>query len=147
MLCMHNTTILCQFGLFVTSLPTHISINSHPFPAGIVSRSVPYVTILSGLPRATTMPQPSNAPVQPADPQQDLQMLMEAEENKENHPALPHPAPPTAQQLPQPQLEQPPPAACQMHSSRVIWNTPRYEQSVSQWSQGLVAWEVLLDQD
>ena len=37
MLCMHNTTILFQFGLFVTSLPTHISINSHPFPVGIVS--------------------------------------------------------------------------------------------------------------
>ena len=38
MLCMHNTTILCQFGLFVTSLPTHISINSHPFLVGIVSK-------------------------------------------------------------------------------------------------------------
>ena len=34
---MHNTTILCQFGLFVTSLPTCISINSQPFPVGIVS--------------------------------------------------------------------------------------------------------------
>ena len=28
---------LCQFGLFVTSLPTHIYINSQPFPVGIVS--------------------------------------------------------------------------------------------------------------
>ena len=37
MLCTHNTTILCQFGLFVTSLPTCISINSQPFPVGIVS--------------------------------------------------------------------------------------------------------------
>ena len=35
---MHKTTILCQFGLFfVTSLLSHISINSHPFPVGIVS--------------------------------------------------------------------------------------------------------------
>ena len=34
---MHNTTILCQFGLFVTSIPTCISINSQPFPVGIVS--------------------------------------------------------------------------------------------------------------
>ena len=30
--------ILCQFGLFVTSLPTHISINSQQFPVGIVSQ-------------------------------------------------------------------------------------------------------------
>ena len=38
-LCMHQTTILCQFGLFifVTSLLTHISINSQPFLVGIVS--------------------------------------------------------------------------------------------------------------
>ena len=37
-LCMHKTTILCQFGLFfVTSLLTHISINSQPFLVGIVS--------------------------------------------------------------------------------------------------------------
>ena len=40
MLCTHKTTILCQFGLFfVTSLLTHISINSQPFLVGIVSRS------------------------------------------------------------------------------------------------------------
>ena len=39
------------------------------------------------------------------------------------------------------------PAARQTRSSRVIRNTPRYEQSVSQRNQGLVAWEVLLDQD
>ena len=34
---MHKTTILCQFGSFVTSLPNHISINSQPFLVGIVS--------------------------------------------------------------------------------------------------------------
>ena len=38
MLCTHKTTILCQFGLFfVTSLLTHISINSQPILVGIVS--------------------------------------------------------------------------------------------------------------
>ena len=37
MLCTHKTTILCQFGSFVTSFPTHISINSQPFLVGIVS--------------------------------------------------------------------------------------------------------------
>ena len=49
--------------------------------------------------------------------------------------------------LPQPQPVQPVLAACQTCSGRVICNTPRYEQSISQRSQGLVAWEVLLDQD
>ena len=34
---MHKTTILYQFGFFVTSLLTHISINSQPFLVGIVS--------------------------------------------------------------------------------------------------------------
>ena len=36
-LCMHKTTILCQFGSFVTSSPTCISINSHLFLVGTVS--------------------------------------------------------------------------------------------------------------
>ena len=76
-----------------------------------------------GLPRATTMPLPSNAPVQPAEPQQDLQMPMEPRENEAFLPALPQPAPPTAQQLPQLQLEQLLPTVCQTRSGRVIWNT------------------------
>ena len=38
-------------------------------------------------------------------------------------------------------------AARQTCSGRVITNTPRYDQSVTQRSQGLVAWEVLVDQD
>ena len=43
---------------------------------------------------------------------------------------------------------QPEPAAArQTRSGRTIRNTPRYEQSVAQRDQGLVAWEVLLDQD
>ena len=42
MLYTHKTTILCQFGLFfVTSLLTHISINSQPFLVGIVSSIIP----------------------------------------------------------------------------------------------------------
>ena len=41
MLCIHKTTILCQFGLFfVTSLLTHISINSHTFMVGIISHNI-----------------------------------------------------------------------------------------------------------
>ena len=37
--------------------------------------------------------------------------------------------------------------ACQTHSGQVITNTSRYDQSVTKRSQGLVAWEVLMDQD
>ena len=35
----------------------------------------------------------------------------------------------------------------QTRSGRVVTNTPRYDQSMMQRSQGLVAWEVLMDQD
>ena len=35
----------------------------------------------------------------------------------------------------------------QTRSGRVVRNTPCYEQSINQRDQGLVAWEVLLDQD
>ena len=34
-----------------------------------------------------------------------------------------------------------------LRSGRVVRNTSRYEQSISQRNQGLVAWEVLLNQD
>ena len=49
--------------------------------------------------------------------------------------------------LPGPQPAQAVPLACQTHSGRIVRNTPRYKQSVNQRNQGLVAWEVLLDQD
>ena len=39
------------------------------------------------------------------------------------------------------------PGARQPRSGRTIRNTPRYEQSIAQRDQGLVAWEILLDQD
>ena len=38
-------------------------------------------------------------------------------------------------------------AVRQTCSGRVVTNTPRYDQSMTQRSQGLVAWEVLVDQD
>ena len=38
-------------------------------------------------------------------------------------------------------------AVRQTRSGRVVTNTSRYNQSISQRSQGLVAWEVLVDQD
>ena len=39
------------------------------------------------------------------------------------------------------------PPARQTRSGRIVRNTPRYDQSIDQRDQGLVAWEVLLDQD
>ena len=60
------------------------------------------------------------------------------------------PPPPTSPALPSPQaLAQAPQnsAVCQTRSRRVITNTSRYDQSTAQRSQGLVAWEVLVDQD
>ena len=51
-----------------------------------------------------------------------------------------HPAP----LLPGPQPAQAILTAHQTCSSRVVRNTPCYEQSVNQHDQGLVAWEVLL---
>ena len=39
------------------------------------------------------------------------------------------------------------PAARQTRSGRTIHNTPCYEHSLTQRDQGLLAWEVLLDQD
>ena len=55
-------------------------------------------------------------------------------------------------QLPTAPLHGPPPeqavpTARQTRSGRIIKNTPRYEQSINRRDQGLVAWEVLLDQD
>ena len=54
---------------------------------------------------------------------------------------------PTWNQGPQLHAEQSVPAARQTISGRVVPNTPWYEQSATQRDQGLVAWEVLLDQD
>ena len=39
------------------------------------------------------------------------------------------------------------PPARQTRSGRIVRNTPHYDQSISQQNQGLVAWDVLLDQN
>ena len=49
--------------------------------------------------------------------------------------------------LPGQQIAQAVLPARQTRSGRVVRNTPRYDQSINQRNQGLVAWEVLLDQD
>ena len=96
---------------------------------------------------AITVPLLPNEPAQPTNQQQDLQILAIDDDNESNLPTPPQPAHQTAPQVPQQQLEHPLSAACQMYSGRVIRNTPCYEQSISQRNQGLVAWEILLDQD
>ena len=55
-------------------------------------------------------------------------------------------APPPTQAIQQ-NAGAPMPTARQTRSGRTIRNNPRYEQSIAQRDQGLVAWEVLLDQD
>ena len=39
------------------------------------------------------------------------------------------------------------PPARQTRSGRIVRNMPRYDQSINQRNQGLIAWEVFLDQD
>ena len=59
--------------------------------------------------------------------------------------------PPTENQptplLPGLQTAQDIPPARQTRSGRIVRNTPHYDQSINQYNQGLVVWEVLLDQD
>ena len=69
--------------------------------------------------------------------------MNDADEANPPDPQLP--VAPSTPLLPQP--EPPPATARQTRSGRVIKNTPCYDQSVSLRDQGIVAWELLLDQD
>ena len=61
------------------------------------------------------------------------------------HPPIAEPAAPAAS--PGPQQVPPPASTHQTRSGRVIKNTPRYDQSMARRDQGIVAWELLIDQD
>ena len=81
---------------------------------------------------------------QPMDLHQDLPLPVENDNDRPAHLA----APVTPATQLQPQQELPTiVAACQTRRSRIIKNTPRYDQSVSLHDQGIVAWELLIDQD
>ena len=95
----------------------------------------------------TTMPSMSTRLDHSTHPQQDLPMPLGNDDNEFNHPTQPQPISQTTLQLAQPHLELLLMAISQTCCSRASKNTPRYDQSISQWSQGLVAWELLLDQD
>ena len=80
-----------------------------------------------------------------SDPHQDLPLPFENDDDEPNLPAPLQPVAPAA--LPQPQQDLPTAAARQTRSGRVIKNTPRYDQTVALRNLGLVAWELLIDQD
>ena len=92
---------------------------------------------------ATNQPQASTQHDQPTSPQQDLPLPMDNVNNEQTAPMQPT----TAAAAPVPQQEPPPASARQTRSSRVIKNTPRYDQSVALRDLGIVAWELLIDQD
>ena len=83
--------------------------------------------------------------VQPLDQEQDPPLPSandaEAQETTDAHPAVPATTIPA--QLP----ETPVAPVRQTRSGRVIKNTSRYEQSMTLRDQGIVAWELLIDQD
>ena len=102
----------------------------------IAPRQGPTTAILPTIPPAELTTQQQQPTIQPD--KDDVAA------NVDDPPILASPSLPTQQapaQVPQTS------AACQTCSRQVITNTPRYDQSVMQRSQGLVAWEVLVDQD
>ena len=89
--------------------------------------------------------QGANAVAHPVDHQQDPP-LPSANDGEEQPMTPEHPAVPVATiplQLPETPVE----TARPTRSGRVIKNTPRYDQSMSLRDQGIVAWELLIDQD
>ena len=102
-----------------------------------------------GATKVTMSPAPSQLPDEAPNGQPTVDTITETLDGTDDlaDPA-PHdtPGPTTAPEVP-PVTEPPTPASRQTRSGRTIRNTPRYEQSVTQREQGLVTWEVLLDQD
>ena len=90
---------------------------------------------------------PSNGPTDlPLGPHQDqTDPVVQDEPAHPQEVAILDTQPPVT--LTQQQTDQASPPIRQSRSGRVIRNTPRYKQSVNQRNQGLVAWEILLDQD
>ena len=103
---------------------------------------------LRGPTRTTSLPSPSDTPgVMPLQQQQDEPIIAHDDNNNDMDVQIPTaPEQLAGQQVPPPQPDQPIPAARQMRSGRVVRNNPCYEQTISQRNQGLVAWEILLDQ-
>ena len=95
---------------------------------------------------ATTSPQQeSNEDAQSVGHQQDLPVPLATDTNEQ----LTTPLQPVISEaaLPLQQRETPGRTARQTRSGRVIKNTKRYNQSMSLRDQGIVAWELLIDQE
>ena len=103
-----------------------------------------------GATKVTPVTSPPHRPeASPTNQQQD-EPVLEPYNNATDDAALQPPAdtvPPAAQQGQQPHTGPSVPSARQTRSGRMVRNTPRYEQSITQRDQGLIAWEVLLNQD
>ena len=100
-----------------------------------------------GTTTVTTMPSTSTRLGYSTQQQHDLPVPSGNDDDELNHLTPPQPIDQMTPQSTQPHPELSTTAICQTRSGRVIQNTPCYEQSISQCSQGLVAWELLLDQD
>ena len=103
-----------------------------------------------GATNVTIDPEPQQIPCDSSPAQTGDEPVMEPPFNETGHytaPPLPDDAVPPQTQETQQNTGPPMPMARQTRSGRTIRNTPHYEQSIAQRDQGLVAWEVLLDQD
>ena len=105
----------------------------------LAPRQGPSMTNMTSVPPVGT--------IQPRTQHQDLQIPAMDEGNAATAAGQTLPAPVTVPLAPVPQMIQPSATAHQTRSGRVIHNTSRYDQRLTQRSQGLVAWEVLMDQD
>ena len=95
----------------------------------------------------TTDSPPSLPPIEPTMQHLPPTIPADNDDGAANAADPPLPAPQPVPSPPAPEQMPPPIAARQTRRGRVITNTSRYNQSVTQRSQGLVAWEVLMDQD
>ena len=96
---------------------------------------------------------PTSAPL-PAAPTEDITTQQQhPTSNQDNGERMPIVEEPTTPVDPVPPAQRAPNqssqngAVCQTRSGQVVTNTSRYNQSMAQRSQGLVAWEVLVNQD
>ena len=95
----------------------------------------------------TTSIPPALPPTEPTTQQPQPMIQSDDDDVVANTADPPIPASPPLPTQPAPTQTPQTSVACQTNSGRVIPNTSRYDQSVTQRGQGLVAWEVLMDQD
>ena len=97
--------------------------------------------------RGATAVQPTAASQQeqPAGLNQDLPFPLDTGTNDNEQPVTAQPTAPA--ETPLPPQDPPTTLVRQTRSGRVIKNTPRYDQSMALRDHGIVAWELMIDQD